>query len=88
MDALRFDDHDGARHDVPGAGFAHPYVSFLGALTFMYISARAVDDAEYRAMFLDPLIDDLHTALLARNRYRNNVVTAPCAGVDAGHVDD
>lgn len=39
-------------------------------------------------MFLDPLIDDLHTALLARNRYRNNVVTAPCAGVDAGHVDD
>lgn len=61
---------------------------FLGALTFMYISARAVDDAEYRAMFLDPLIDDLHTALLARNRYRNNVVTAPCAGVDAGHVDD
>ncbi|COZ04451.1 integral membrane protein [Mycobacterium tuberculosis] len=54
----------------------------------MYISARAVDDAEYRAMFLDPLIDDLHTALLARNRYRNNVVTAPCAGVDAGHVDD
>ncbi|MET2909504.1 hypothetical protein ABXU92_10575, partial [Mycobacterium tuberculosis] len=20
--------------------------------------------------------------------YRNNVVTAPCAGVDAGHVDD
>lgn len=30
MDALRFDDHDGARHDVPGAGFAHPYVSFPG----------------------------------------------------------
>lgn len=25
-----FDDHDGARHDVPGAGFAHPYVSFPG----------------------------------------------------------
>ncbi|BAX93119.1 hypothetical protein [Mycobacterium shigaense] len=46
---------------------------FLGALTFMYISARAVDDAEYRAMFLDPLIDDLHVALAARNRYRGGV---------------
>ncbi|OBH12983.1 hypothetical protein [Mycobacterium sp. E1747] len=50
---------------------------FLGALTFMYISARAVDDAEYRGMFLDPLIDDLHTALAARNRYRGTV--APTA---------
>jgi hypothetical protein len=46
---------------------------FLGALTFMYISARAVDDAEYRAMFLDPLVDDLHVALAARNRYRGDV---------------
>jgi hypothetical protein len=44
---------------------------FLGALTFMYISARAVGDAEYRAQFLDPLIDDLKLTLLARNRYRN-----------------
>jgi hypothetical protein len=34
---------------------------FLGALTFMYISARVIDDAEHRAIFLDPLIDDLHT---------------------------
>jgi MFS family permease len=47
---------------------------FLGALTFMYISARAVDDAEYRGMFLDPLVEDLHTALRARNRYLGNVV--------------
>jgi MFS family permease len=46
---------------------------FLGALTFMYISARAVDDAEYRGMFLDPLVEDLHTALTARNRYLGNV---------------
>jgi hypothetical protein len=45
---------------------------FLGALTFMYISARAVGDAEYRAQFLDPLIDDLKLTLLARNRYRNS----------------
>jgi len=48
---------------------------FLGALTFMYISARAVDDAEYRGMFLDPLIADLHVALTARNRYRGAVTT-------------
>src|SRR5436305_6483957 len=42
---------------------------FLGALTFMYISARAAGDAEYRSTFLDPLIDELHTTLIARNRY-------------------
>jgi hypothetical protein len=43
---------------------------FLGALTFMYISARAAGDAEYRSTFLDPLINDLRTTLVARNRYR------------------
>jgi hypothetical protein len=43
---------------------------FLGGLTFMYISARAVGDGEYRSQFLDPLIDDLKLTLLARNRYR------------------
>jgi hypothetical protein len=42
---------------------------FLGALTFMYISARASGDAEYRSTFLDPLIEDLDTTLVARNRY-------------------
>lgn len=46
---------------------------FLGALTFMYISARAAGDAEYRSTFLDPLIDELRTALVARNRYRGAV---------------
>ncbi len=45
---------------------------FIGALTFMYISARAVDDDEYRGMFLDPLIGDLHIALTARNRYHHS----------------
>ncbi len=50
---------------------------FLGALTFMYISARAAGDAEYRSTFLDPLIDDLHATLIARNRYRGAV--APSA---------
>jgi len=43
---------------------------FLAALTFMYISARAVGDGEYRSRFIDPLIDDLALTLLARNRYR------------------
>jgi hypothetical protein len=43
---------------------------FLGALTFMYISARTVSDTEYRTLFFDPLIDDLRLTLTARNRYR------------------
>jgi hypothetical protein len=43
---------------------------FLGALTFMYISARGVGDADYRSRFFDPLIDDLRLTLVARNRYR------------------
>ncbi|MBV9513066.1 MAG: hypothetical protein JO280_03335 [Mycobacteriaceae bacterium] len=43
---------------------------FLGALTFMYLSARAIGDREYRSQFVDPLIDDLRLTLVARNRYR------------------
>jgi hypothetical protein len=43
---------------------------FLGALTFMYISARAVGDGEYRSQFVDPMIGDLKLTLQARNRYR------------------
>jgi hypothetical protein len=43
---------------------------FLGALTFMYLTARAVSDREYRSQFVDPLIEDLRLTLLARNRYR------------------
>jgi hypothetical protein len=49
---------------------------FLGALTFMYISARTVSDTEYRTRFFDPLIDDLRLTLRARNRYRA-AVAAP-----------
>src|ERR1700758_4647257 len=60
---------------------------FLGALTFMYISARAAGDAEYRSTFLDPLIDDLHTTLIARNRYRG-AVAAPACEVDANQGSD
>lgn len=44
---------------------------FLAAVTFMYLSVRAVGDGEYRAIFVDPLIDDLHANLIARNRYRS-----------------
>lgn len=62
-------------------------VLFLGALTFMYISARAAGDAEYRSAFLDPLIDDLHTTLIARNRYRRAVGVAAC-DVDATDASD
>lgn len=55
---------------------------FLGALTFMYISARAAGDAEYRATFLDPLIDDLRMTLVARNRYRGAVAAIGCETAD------
>lgn len=44
---------------------------FLGALTFMYVSARSAGDAEYRSHFLDPIVDDLRLTLVARNRYRS-----------------
>ena len=43
---------------------------FLGAMTFMYVSARAVGDGDYRSRFIDPLIDDLRLTLVARSRYR------------------
>ncbi|HKP43305.1 hypothetical protein [Mycobacterium sp.] len=43
---------------------------FLGALTFMYMSARTASDTEYRTRFFDPLFDDLRLTLVARNRYR------------------
>jgi hypothetical protein len=43
----------------------------IAALTFMYVSARSVTDEEFKSRFLDPLIEDLHVALIARNRYRS-----------------
>lgn len=51
---------------------------FLGAMTFMYISARAAGDSDYRTRFLDPLIEDLTLTLDARDRYR--LYTRPGAG--------
>ena len=49
---------------------------FLAAMTFMYVSARAVGDADYRSRFIDPLIDDLRLTLVARSRYRAAVPRA------------
>ncbi|OBI11780.1 hypothetical protein [Mycobacterium sp. E2497] len=60
---------------------------FLGALTFMYISARAAGDVEYRSTFLDPLIEDLHTTLIARNRYRG-AAAPPARAVDGTDGSD
>ena len=48
---------------------------FLGGLTFMYISARAAGDSDYRSRFFDPLLDDLRITLDVRNRYRAYVGT-------------
>ena len=56
---------------------------FLGALTFMYVSARAVGDGDYRSTFLDPRVNDLHVALIARNRYRNATIGQTLPNVDA-----
>ena len=58
--------------------------SFLGALTFMYVSARSVGDGEYRREFLDPLIEDLKLTLLARNRYLNNLSARKDADQELG----
>jgi hypothetical protein len=60
---------------------------FLVALAFMYIGARAVGGGEYRSTFLDPLIEDLQTALIARNRYRGAVAVAAPA-VDGADASD
>ncbi|MGY4712116.1 hypothetical protein ACXDF8_21560 [Mycolicibacterium sp. CBM1] len=43
----------------------------LAAITFMYLSAKAVSDTAYRAQFIEPLIDELRQTLVARNRYRS-----------------
>jgi hypothetical protein len=42
----------------------------LSAITFMYLAAKVVTDTQYRAQFLDPMLADLRTTMLARNRYR------------------
>lgn len=42
----------------------------LTAITFMYVSAKAVTDTQYRAQFLDPMMENIRVTLSARNRYR------------------
>lgn len=64
-------------YPIPVAQAVIKMTLFLGALTFMYVSARAVGDGEYRYKFLDPLIDDLELTLLARNRYLGNRSNIP-----------
>lgn len=43
----------------------------LAAITFMYLSAKAVSDTAYRAQFIDPLLDEVRLTLVARGRYRS-----------------
>lgn len=43
---------------------------FLTALTFMYLAARTVSDADYHARFIDPLIENLQVTLMARDLYQ------------------
>lgn len=43
----------------------------LTAITFMYLAAKAVTDAQYRSQFLDPVIDDVRFNILALGRYRS-----------------
>ena len=49
---------------------------FLTALTFMYLAAKAVEDKEYRAQFVDPLIENVRVTLGARDRYRSSLRAA------------
>lgn len=42
----------------------------LTAITFMYLAAKAVSDQQYRAAFVDPMLDDVRETLQARSRYR------------------
>lgn len=49
---------------------AHVHVTLiLTALTFMYVSVKAIGDAEYRRDFMDPLLAHMRAALSARHRY-------------------
>ena len=43
----------------------------LTAITFMYLAAKAVTDTQYRAQFLDPILDDLRLTIVALGRYRS-----------------
>jgi len=59
------------RRQRGSAGMIHMTL-ILAALTLMYVSARSVADDEFKSRFLNPLIEDLHVTLVARNRYRGS----------------
>lgn len=75
MDRRWYERRNHPRHDHPGAAVTHPYGTD-SVRTFMYVSARSAGDDEYKRDFLTPLIEDLHTTLIARNRYRNEPTNA------------
>lgn len=56
----------------------------LTAITFMYLSAKAVTDAQYRAQFLEPMLDNLRVTLRARARYRASRQGATTTGERGG----
>jgi MFS family permease len=56
----------------------------LTAITFMYLSAKAVTDAQYRAQFLEPMLDNLGVTLRARARYRASRQDMTTMGVRGG----
>ena len=43
----------------------------LTAITFMYLAAKAATELDFRARFLDPMLEDLEVTLLARARCRS-----------------
>jgi hypothetical protein len=64
----------------------------IGALATQSMRA-SIDSTQGHGRFrvsrhepLDPLIDDLHSTLIARNRYRNAIAAKP--SVDAADVSD
>jgi hypothetical protein len=49
----------------------------LTSITFMYLAAKAVTDTQYRAQFLDPILDDLRLTIVALGRYRSMANNPP-----------
>lgn len=51
--------------------------ALLTALTFVYVSVRAVGDGECRREFRDSLLDEMRLAPAARHRYHAATRPAP-----------
>jgi hypothetical protein len=52
----------------------HPVTREEARVPCPYCHARAKQPCQ---VFLDPLVENLHTTLIARNRYRGGIATAP-----------